>query len=125
MSIGNCFQDWSDKSGSKEIEILALAFKVHEKSGGNLAALLQQLSQTLRARRHLDRRVRTISSEARLSGAFLSAFPFIAIVAINTLDPEYFSEVSQLLIFPQLAAAIAMILVANLLVMKRICSIKI
>ncbi len=65
------------------------AISIQRETGGNLAELLDKISDLLRKRFRFQRRVKTITAENRLSAWVLSLLPFIVFLAISITSPEY------------------------------------
>jgi tight adherence protein B len=65
------------------------AISIQRETGGNLAELLDKISDLLRKRFRFQRRVKTITAENRLSAWVLSLLPFIVFLAITITSPEY------------------------------------
>lgn len=110
---------------TQDLRFLAVAVNIQANSGGNLAEILEGLSRVIRARFRLARKVRTLTAEARWSGWFLSAFPLVALAAINLMQPTYYDAVRQSVIFLPAAIGVALFLVVNVLFMRIMVNIKV
>ncbi|MEM7709409.1 MAG: type II secretion system F family protein, partial [Pseudomonadota bacterium] len=109
----------------QDLRFLAVAVAIQQKSGGNLAEILEGLSGVVRARFKLFRKVKAITAEARWSGVFLSAFPVIALVAINVMKPDYYADVKDSPYFIPAAAVVCVFLLVNVIFMKMMVNIKV
>lgn len=123
--VGDALKAMADRLDMQDLRFLAVAVSIQQTSGGNLAEILAGLAQVVRLRFKLFRRVAAITAEARFSGLFLSAFPLVALVAINLLDPTYFEEVKDHALFVPGALVVGGLLAVNLLVMKRMTTIRV
>jgi tight adherence protein B len=65
------------------------AILIQRETGGNLAELLDKISDLLRKRFRFQRRVKTITAENRMSAWVLSLLPFAVFFAIALRSPEY------------------------------------
>ncbi|MGR9086415.1 MAG: type II secretion system F family protein [Gammaproteobacteria bacterium] len=65
------------------------AILIQRETGGNLAELLDKISDVLRKRFRFQRRVRTITAENRMSAWVLSLLPFVVFLAIALRSPDY------------------------------------
>lgn len=65
------------------------AIIIQRETGGNLAELLDKISEVLRNRFRFQRKVKTITAEARMSAWVLSLMPFAIFLAIAFKSPEY------------------------------------
>ncbi|MEM8848423.1 MAG: type II secretion system F family protein [Pseudomonadota bacterium] len=109
----------------QDLRFLAVAVAIQQKSGGNLAEILEGLAMVVRARFKLFRKVKAITAEARWSGVFLSAFPIIALVAINVMKPDYYADVKESAYFIPAAAVVGVFLLVNIVFMKMMVNIKV
>lgn len=109
----------------QDLRFLAVAVAIQQKSGGNLAEILEGLAKVVRARFKLFRKVKAITAEARWSGVFLSAFPVLAAVVINVMKPDYYSEVSETAYFIPAAAVVIVFLIVNVIFMRMMVNIKV
>ncbi|MEM6407901.1 MAG: type II secretion system F family protein [Pseudomonadota bacterium] len=115
----------AERMDMQDLRFLAVAVTIQQTSGGNLAEILHGLSKVIRARFKLFRRVKAITAEAKWSGAFLSVFPLLALVGINVLEPDYYSEVKDTEFFIPAALAVGVFLVVNIIFMKIMVNIKV
>lgn len=109
----------------QDLRFLAVAVGIQQKSGGNLAEILQGLSEVVRSRFKLFRKVKAITAEAKWSGNFLSAFPLLALIGINTMQPDYYSEVIGTPVFIPACAVVGVMLGVNIIFMRMLVNIKV
>ncbi|KJY85015.1 pilus assembly protein TadB [Vibrio galatheae] len=65
------------------------AVLLQKETGGNLSENLEKVSRVLRARFKLQRKIKTLSAESRLSAWILVLSPFILFVFMSFINPEY------------------------------------
>ncbi len=123
--VGEALKDMAERLELQDLRFLAIAVSIQKTSGGNLAEILHGLSQVIRARFKLFRRVKAITAEAQWSGSFLSGFPLLALVGINLAKPDYYDEVMETPYFVPAALIVAAFLIVNIFVMKWLVNIKV
>lgn len=74
---------------SLTVMALITAVLVQKETGGNLAEILDQISNVIRGRFKFYRRVKTLSAEGRLSAWILTMVPFALFAVITVTTPEY------------------------------------
>lgn len=65
------------------------AILIQRETGGNLAELLDKISDILRKRFRFQRRVKTLTAENRMSAWVLSLLPFAVFLALTIRSPDY------------------------------------
>lgn len=123
--LGEALKDMAERLDMQDMRFLSVAVTIQQQSGGNLAEILAGLSKVIRARFRLFRRVKAITAEAKWSGKFLSAFPVLALIAINVMDPNYYDEVKDHWLYIPGCIAVGVFLGLNLIVMKILTNIKV
>ena len=78
-----------DKIESIDLSYFVTIIRINSETGGNLAEILDKLSETVRSRLQIRRQVRVYSAQGRLSGYVLTALPMVVFVAFNFLNPGY------------------------------------
>lgn len=123
--VSESLKAFAERMDSQDLRFLAVAVTIQQQSGGNLAEILEGLSKVIRARFKLFRRVRAITAEAKWSGMFLSAFPILALVMINVIQPNYYDDVRQTAAFMPAALVVCAFLIINVIFMKIMVNIKV
>ncbi|HHC30238.1 MAG TPA: pilus assembly protein TadB [Rhodobacterales bacterium] len=123
--ISEALKHLAERMDMQDLRFLAVAVSIQQKSGGNLAEILEGLSKVIRSRFKLFRRVKAITAESKWSGTFLSGFPLLALVMINVIQPNYYDEVQDTAAFVPAALVAGGFLLANVFVMKALVNIKV
>ncbi|WP_371154787.1 type II secretion system F family protein [Jannaschia sp. 2305UL9-9] len=123
--IPDALRGLAERVELQDLRFLAVAVAIQQKSGGNLAEILEGLSKVVRARFKLFRKVKAITAEARWSGMFLSAFPILALVGINVMKPDYYADVKDTAYFIPAAAVVCVFLIVNVIFMRMMVNIKV
>ncbi|WP_151719954.1 type II secretion system F family protein [Gemmobacter serpentinus] len=123
--VSESLEEFAERVDNQDLRFLAVAVSIQQQSGGNLAEILHGLSQVIRARFKLFRRVRAITAEAKWSGMFLSAFPALALGMILMIKPDYFDQVQESALFTPVAIGVFAMLVVNVIFMKIMVNIKV
>lgn len=123
--MGESLKDMAARLDMQDLRFLAVAVTIQQQAGGNLAEILDGLAKVIRARFRLFRRVKAITAEAKWSGKFLSAFPLIALIGINLLDPNYYDEAMEHPWFIPACLVVGVFLTINLIVMRALVNIRV
>ncbi|MFZ1469635.1 MAG: type II secretion system F family protein [Paracoccaceae bacterium] len=123
--VAESLKAFAERMDSQDLRFLAVAVTIQQTSGGNLAEILEGLAKVIRARFKLFRRVKAITAEAKWSGMFLSAFPILALIMINVIQPTYYDEVRETSAFVPAALVVCLFLIVNVIFMKIMVNIKV
>lgn len=74
---------------SRDLEWVVLATGIQREVGGNLAELLQTVSETIVQRERLRREVRTLTAEGRLSAIIMGLLPVGLAAFLSATSPDY------------------------------------
>ena len=75
IPIEETLENVAERMESEDFSWVVMAIRIQREVGGNLAELLNTVSDTLRDREYLRRQVRVLSAEGRFSGYVLTALP--------------------------------------------------
>ncbi len=96
VSVGTPLEDALEKmaqrTGMAEYRFFVTAVTLQRETGGNLGETLDNLANTVRARKALRLKAKALTSEARSSIYVLVALPFVALGALTFLNPDYTSQ---------------------------------
>ncbi len=123
--VSESIRAMAERLDIQDLRFLAVAVGIQQKSGGNLAEILQGLADVIRSRFKLFRKVKAITAEAKWSGAFLSVFPILCLIGINVMQPDYYAEVMESPVFIPACAVVAVMLGVNMIFMRILVNIKV
>jgi tight adherence protein B len=64
---------------------------IQQKTGGNLAEALNNLSKVLRDRKKMKAKIKAVSQEAKASAAIIGSLPLLIMGGMTILSPAYLS----------------------------------
>jgi tight adherence protein B len=88
-SIDDAMNEMAERVGSEDMRWAVMAVNIQRQVGGNLAEVLDIVANTVRERAYVQRQVRVLSAEGRLSIAILTALPFGIFFYLALVNPEY------------------------------------
>jgi tight adherence protein B len=89
VAMDSALRDAAAQSPSDDLRLFATSVVIQLHSGGNLADLMGRLSEVIRERNRLARRVRILTAQTQLSKRVLLALPILAFVGLSFMNPEY------------------------------------
>lgn len=87
VSVYDALDMLNERMPSAEMLMMTKAIRIQAKTGGNLGRVLETLAETIKQRRRIDRKVQTLTSEARASSYVMTALPVFVGVFILGFEP--------------------------------------
>ena len=107
-----------------DLDQVALVAALQRRTGGNMAEVLDRVTDTIRERFELRRMVATLTAQGRLSRWVVSALPVVLLAAISALNPAYVDPLFTTTGGRVMLIGATLMVVAGSLVIKRIVDIK-
>jgi tight adherence protein B len=125
IPIEETLENVAERMESEDFSWVVMAIRIQREVGGNLAELLNTVSDTLRDREYLRRQVQVLAAEGKFSGYVLTALPvglfiYMLVFKGEFVEPLYTTGMGYVL----LGIALAM-LAAGYFVMSRLTKIKV
>ncbi len=77
---------------SDDLDLVVTAILIQREVGGNLAEVLETISETIRERVRVQGEIRTLTAQVRLSGTIISLIPFALFLIIYRIAPDYMGQ---------------------------------
>jgi tight adherence protein B len=78
-----------------DMRMFVVSLSVQNETGGNLAEILENLSQVIRERASMMRKVRALSSEGRMTATMLTVLPILAFTLLFLGNPRFYLDVAD------------------------------
>ena len=84
-----------DRTPSMSLMAIVTTVLVQRETGGNLAETFENIGRLIRGRFRFQRRVLTLTAEARMSAWILAMVPFVLFAGISIINPDYVGNLTQ------------------------------
>jgi tight adherence protein B len=92
LPISRALEEMCDRVPDEDMRLFAIAVKVQSDVGSSMAQIISRLSEIVRIRQRLEMQVRTLTSQARLSGIIVGLLPVIVLILFTLIRPGYLSD---------------------------------
>jgi len=116
--------NFAHRSGSEDAHFFAVSVSVQSETGGNLVEILEGLSNVIRSRSMLGKRVRALSSEGRTSALLLSVLPVMLVSFLLLTRPDYYTSKFPDPAFWPVTWGVLVLYLIGLFVIRRIINFK-
>ena len=104
---------------SPDLEFIVTAILLHVRVGGNLAEVLDTISDTLRDRLQTKRDMAVLTAQSRASATIITGLPILLALGLYVFVPGYFAPMTRTVIgYALLGVAGFLILVGNILITR-------
>jgi tight adherence protein B len=88
VSMYDALDKLRERVPSDEVGMMVRAIRIQSQTGGNLAKVLENLADTIKSRRRIDRKIKVLTSESRASAFIICALPFGVGGMIMVMQPH-------------------------------------
>src|ERR1700674_1688746 len=102
---------------SPDLEFIVTAILLHTRVGGNLAEVLDTISDTLRDRLQTKRDMSVLTAQSRASATIITGLPILLALGLYVFVPGYFAPMTTtVIVYILLGVAGLLILIGNVLI---------
>ncbi len=91
-SMMESLDDLARRMRNEDFYWITQAIGINREVGGNLADVLDNVSNTIRQRTQMKRQVASLAADGKLSAIILMLLPFVIALALFVLSPNYISK---------------------------------
>lgn len=99
MELTDALEAMAERWELEDMRMFVVCLVVQMETGGNLAEILENLSDVIRARESLYMKVRALSSEGRMTAWILSVLPMITFTLMFLINPGFYLNTASDSIF--------------------------
>jgi len=89
MTIDQALEKLYERMPTSEVRFFAIVLSIQQKTGGNLAEALNNLSTVLRARKLMGEKIKAMSGEAVASAFIIGSLPPGIVILMKIMSPHY------------------------------------
>lgn len=103
-----------------ELRFFAVTLILQRETGGQLAEVLENLSDILRQRKAMKLKIKSMTSEARAAAKIVGVLPFVAMASMYFINPEHVIKLFEpeghnLLIYSGVSLVLGMLIIKKLM----------
>ncbi|MFC5371741.1 type II secretion system F family protein [Brevundimonas faecalis] len=124
LTLSQALDKMYERMPTPELKFFAIVIAIQQKTGGNLAEALTNLTTVLRARRLMGEKIKALSSEAIASAGIIGSLPPVVMILVSVTSPGYMSLLFTDMRGQVLLLASAVWMAFGVFTMKRMISFK-
>lgn len=88
MSFEDALESMSQRVGSDDLTLVTTSILISRKTGGNVTEIFDRISETIRGRQRIERKIRSLTAQGRLQGAIVSLMPVLLGAVMIAIKPK-------------------------------------
>ena len=88
MSFEDALESLGQRVGSDDLMLVTTAILISRKTGGNVTEIFDKISETIRGRMKIERKVKTLTAQGRMQGIVVSAMPVFLGLIMTLIKPN-------------------------------------
>jgi tight adherence protein B len=125
VSLPNAMTNLTKRIECPELSYFVIGVILQKETGGNLAELIETLTNLIREKFKLLGKIRTLSAEGKLSAVILCALPFCIAAWIRFTNPDYMNLLFTEPMGHVMVAIAVVLMILGVIVMKKMIDIKV
>ena len=121
LDLETAMRNMQVRIDQQDVALLVSAVSLQVRTGGNLAELLERLSQVIRERGRMRLKARALSAEARFSAIALSVLPILLFTLLQFVAPGFYGDIwVDWLVVPALVIASLWLVIGNIIMFRMV-----
>jgi tight adherence protein B len=125
VSVPDALKNLAQRVDCPDLKFFVVSVVIQRETGGNLAEIIENIARIVRERFKFEDKLRVLSAEARFSAKVLVAFPFLILIALRFMNPEYVNLLFEDPIGTKMLAVAGFMMVFGIFVMVRMVKIRV
>jgi tight adherence protein B len=125
IPLDDSLRDMTERIPNLDLKFFVTALILQRQTGGDLAEILDKIGALIRDRFRIWGQIQALTGEGRLSGVVLLALPFLLLVTVYKLNPDYVMVLFHDPMGTKMLVVAAIMQILGALVIRKIVNIKV
>lgn len=125
MPITRSLNDMADRVASDDLFLVVTAMNVQAELGGNLAQILETITETVRERIRIKRDIQVMTAQQRFTGYLLAAMPIIVGLILSLISSDYLAPLFEPGLMRVVLVGTVVMMIVGFLVIRKIVDIEV
>lgn len=87
ISFEDALGDMDGRMGSEDLTLMIQSIEIARQTGGNLTEVFDRIAETIRERRRIEGKIKSLTAQGKIQGNVVGAMPLVLGFAMYLLDP--------------------------------------
>ena len=92
LRIGVTFEDalaaMDERMGSEDLMLMVQSIEIARQTGGNLTEVFDRIAETIRERRRIEGKIKSLTAQGKIQGRVVSAMPLVLGIGMYFIDSQ-------------------------------------
>lgn len=88
MTFEDALADMDRRMGSDDLTLMIQSIEIARQTGGNLTEVFDRIAETIRERRRIEGKIKSLTAQGRIQGRVVSAMPLVLGLGLYAIDQE-------------------------------------
>jgi tight adherence protein B len=123
MTFEDAMADMDRRVESEDLTLMIQSIEIARQTGGNLTEVFDRIAETIRERRRIEGKIKSLTAQGKIQGNVVGAMPFVLGFAIYLLDPGMMTAFVQSYIGMVIIGMVIVMVICGMLIIRKIVSI--
>ncbi|MEE9367908.1 MAG: type II secretion system F family protein [Pontiella sp.] len=88
MTFEDALADMDKRMGSEDLTLMIQSIEIARQTGGNLTEVFDRIAETIRERRRIEGKIKSLTAQGRIQGRVVSAMPLVLGIGLYFIDQQ-------------------------------------
>lgn len=123
MTFEDALADMNRRVGSDDLTLMIQSIEIARQTGGNLTEVFDRIAETIRERRRIEGKIKSLTAQGKIQGNVVGAMPFVLGLAIYFLDPGMMTMFLKSYIGMAIIGLVIVMVALGMVVIRKIVNI--
>lgn len=123
VNFEEALSDMDKRVGSEDLTLMTQAIEISRQTGGNLTEVFDRIAGTIRERRRIEGKIKSLTAQGKMQGRVVSAIPLILGGILYVYDPGMMNTFFHSLAGIVILVIVLVMMMLGSLVIKRLVNI--
>lgn len=123
VKFDEALSDMDRRIGSEDLTLMIQSIEIARQTGGNLTEVFDRIAETIRERRRVEGKIKSLTAQGRIQGRVVGAMPVVLGIVLYFLDPQMMLSFVRSTVGIAVLCAVVAMEICGMLIIRRIVDI--
>lgn len=125
ISMEEALNNLKTRMPSNDLDLMIQAILIQRQVGGNLSMILEVIVKTIRERNEIDRHLRSLTAQGKLSGKVVGLLPVFIFIMLSLINPDYMAPFFENILGKIMLGVGAVMEIIGFIIMNKLAKIEV